>query len=256
MHQDKYIKHEPLLYWLIGISVLIFALLVVWQQGLIQLLFEGDKSRLSLVIVIGFSVINFHVISRVVSVSIERNAVNELHQLLMAEPKSLALNGKEVICCGKTLADSMIARHVFNLSGRLSIEQPGQELSKVQTHLLSAMDKRVRGGLKYGWMFADLMIKLGLIGTVVGFVYMLGSVASLEHYDVAMMQDLLRNMSGGMRVALFTTLSGLLAGLLLGVQYQFLDRQTDELLAEIEELSEVYVLPALLKNTAIKQGVK
>jgi biopolymer transport protein ExbB/TolQ len=119
---------------------------------------------------------------------------------------------------------------------------------------LSALDKRIRGGQKYGWMFADLMIKLGLLGTVIGFVLMLGSVASLQNYDVTTMQDLLHNMSGGMRVALFTTLSGLIAGLILGMQYQFLDRHADDMLAEIEELSEVYVLPVLLSGNGKVQS--
>ncbi|TNF37782.1 MAG: hypothetical protein EP315_02150 [Gammaproteobacteria bacterium] len=254
MQTSKYVKHEPLLQWMIGMSILLFALLVIWQQGLIQMVISGDRSRLSLVILISFVLINVHVVSRVISISLERNAVNALRQLLLkGGGDSLSVQDNTVKCHQHMITDSLIAQHVLNLARRLSIEQPGQELSKVQTHLLAAMDKRVRGSLKYGWMFADLMIKLGLIGTVIGFVYMLGSVATLEHYDVSLMQDLLRNMSGGMRVALFTTLSGLLAGLLLGMQYQYLDRQSDELLAEIEELSEVFVLPALVRSTLAEQ---
>jgi biopolymer transport protein ExbB/TolQ len=34
------------------------------------------------------------------------------------------------------------------------------------------------------WFTADLMIKLGLLGTVIGFIYMLGSVTGIEQIDI------------------------------------------------------------------------
>jgi hypothetical protein len=249
MNRSKYIEHEVLLHWLIGVGVLLFALFVVWREGLFTLLVDGDKSRLSLVIILCFLAVNVHVLSRVLALSRERNAVAAVRRLLSGgNPVSIAVDGNTIQCCGQTLSDSLVARHLRNLTGRMSVNSPLQETGGIQTHLLDALAKRIQGGQKYGWMFADLMIKLGLMGTVVGFVLMLGSVATLEQYDVSAMQELLRSMSGGMRVALFTTLSGLVAGLILGIQYQFLDRHADELLADIEELTEVYVLPALAKG--------
>jgi hypothetical protein len=249
MQTTDYTEHKLLLEWLIGISVLIFALIIAWQQDLLDILLTGDRSRLSIIILLAFLVINFHVMSRVIILSRERNIASMAHQLMAEiDTISLVVNKQTVKCCEKSIPESLVTRHLRNLAGRLSFDQAGQETGDVQTHLLSALDKRVRGGQKYGWMFADLMIKLGLMGTVIGFVLMLGSVASLQNYDVATMQDLLHNMSDGIRVALFTTLSGLITGLILGVQYQFLERHADDLLAEIEELSEVYVLPILLNN--------
>jgi flagellar motor component MotA len=249
MQTTDYTEHKLLLQWLIGIGVLIFALIIAWQQNLLGILLDGDRSRLSIIILLAFLVINFHVMSRVITLSRERNITSKVHQL-MAEIDNISLivRKQTVQCCGETIPESLVTRHLRNLAGRLSVNQAGQETGDVQAHLLSALDKRIRGGQKYGWMFADLMIKLGLMGTIIGFVLMLGSVASLQNYDVTTMQDLLHNMSGGMRVALFTTLSGLIAGLILGVQYQFLERHADDLLAEIEELSEVYALPVLLNK--------
>jgi len=249
MQTTSHTEHKLLLEWLIGISVLLFALFIAWQQNLLGILLEGDRSRLSVIILLAFLLINAHVMNRVIILSRERNIASMVHQLMTeTDTVSLAVSKESVKCCGQTIPESLVSRHLRNLTGRLSFNQTGQETGNVQAHLLSALDKRIRGGQKYGWMFADLMIKLGLMGTVIGFVLMLGSVASLQHYDVTTMQDLLHNMSGGMRVALFTTLSGLVAGLILGIQYQFLDRQADDLLAEIEEISEVYVLPVLLND--------
>ncbi len=254
MHSSNHTEHKLLLEWLIGISVLIFILFVAWQQDLFGILLDGDQTRLSVIILLAFLVINVHVLNRVILLSRERNVVNLVQQLL-EQTQTVSLNiGKETVsCCNQIIPESFVTRHLRNLAGRMSANQTRQETGDFQTHLLSALDKRIRGGQKYGWMFADLMIKLGLMGTVIGFVLMLGSVASLQHYDVTTMQDLLHNMSGGMRVALFTTLSGLIAGLILGVQYQFLDRHADDLLAEIEELSEVYVLPVLLNESGNNQ---
>ena len=255
MQTSNQTEHKLLLEWLIGISVLFFALIIAWQQGLFGILLDGDQTRLSIIILLAFLVINVHVLSRVIVLSRERNIANMVQQLLeQSQTVSLDIGKDSVSCCNTVIPESFVTRHLRNLVGRLSVNQAGQETGDVQAHLLSALDKRIRGGQKYGWMFADLMIKLGLMGTVIGFVLMLGSVASLQHYDITTMQDLLHNMSGGMRVALFTTLSGLTAGLILGVQYQFLDRHADDLLAEIEELSEVYVLPVLLNERRIKKG--
>ena len=249
MQTTDYTEHKLLLQWLIGIGVLIFSLIIAWQQNLLGILLDGDRSRLSVIILLAFLVINFHVMSRVITLSRERNITSKVHQLMAEiDTISLIVSKQTVQCCGETIPESLVTRHLRNLAGRLSVNQTGQETGDVQAHLLSALDKRIRGGQKYGWMFADLMIKLGLMGTIIGFVLMLGSVASLQNYDVTTMQDLLHNMSGGMRVALFTTLSGLIAGLILGIQYQFLERHADDLLAEIEELSEVYALPVLLNK--------
>ena len=255
MQTSNHTEHKLLLEWLIGMSVLIFALFIAWRHDLFGILLDGDQSRLSIIILLAFLVINAHVLNRVIVLSHERNIANMVQQLLeQSQTVSLDIGKDTVSCCNQVIPESFVTRHLRNLAGRLSVNQVGQETGDVQTHLLSALDKRIRGGQKYGWMFADLMIKLGLMGTVIGFVLMLGSVASLQHYDITTMQDLLHNMSGGMRVALFTTLSGLSAGLILGIQYQFLDRHADDLLAEIEELSEVYMLPVLLDERRINQS--
>ena len=66
---------------------------------------------------------------------------------------------------------------------------------------------------------------------------MLGALTALGSFDVAAVQGLLLDMSTGMRIALFTTLSGLSAGVLLGVQYHVVERSAEQLLATAAELS-------------------
>ena len=84
------------------------------------------------------------------------------------------------------------------------------------------------------------MLKLGLLGTVIGFIFMLGSLVDLNSIDISVMQRLLAQMSGGMKVALFTTLTGMSCGVLLNIKYQMLDWSVDKLLDDVRELTYEY----------------
>ena len=74
-----------------------------------------------------------------------------------------------------------------------------------------------------GQFIADLLLKLGLLGTIIGFILMLTPIGEIKEFDPSLIQQLLSTMSGGMAVALYTTLAGLLTSSLLKVQYYFLD---------------------------------
>ncbi|MES9977090.1 MAG: MotA/TolQ/ExbB proton channel family protein, partial [Candidatus Thiodiazotropha sp.] len=87
-----------------------------------------------------------------------------------------------------------------------------------------------------------LLVKLGLLGTVIGFVMMLAPVAELKSFDLSDIQGLLQRMTTGMGVALNTTLMGLSCSMLLGMQYLMLDRAADRLVAEAVEFSETRLL--------------
>ena len=45
----------------------------------------------------------------------------------------------------------------------------------------------------------------------------------LENFDFTLMNTLLQNMSDGMKVALYTTLTGLVTSILLSMQYKYLE---------------------------------
>lgn len=77
--------------------------------------------------------------------------------------------------------------------------------------------------LNTGWLVADGLLKLGLIGTVIGFIIMLSAITEIDGFDFTMMKQMLQNMSGGMKVALYTTLSGLVSSILLTIQYSYLE---------------------------------
>lgn len=75
-----------------------------------------------------------------------------------------------------------------------------------------------------GHFIADHLLTLGLVGTVIGFIYMLGTTfANIDITQIASLKGALVNMSLGMSTALYTTVSGLICSLLLKIQLLNLD---------------------------------
>jgi flagellar motor component MotA len=81
----------------------------------------------------------------------------------------------------------------------------------------------VKGDEKYTydreWFVSEMVITLGMIGTVIGFIYMLYSVFSnLNINDTYAIQESLTQMASGMGTALLTTLVGLVSSVLIKSQ--------------------------------------
>jgi len=82
--------------------------------------------------------------------------------------------------------------------------------------------------LSPGWFVAESCLVLGLIGTVTGFILMLGiAFINLDVTNVASVQEALKNMSIGMSTALYTTLVGLVSSLAIKVQLVTIERQLE-----------------------------
>ncbi len=77
-----------------------------------------------------------------------------------------------------------------------------------------------------GWFVSDMLLTLGMIGTVAGFIYMLSSSFTDVNFDNASaINGVLAKMGAGMSTALYTTAAGLVCSLLLKLQlYNFTSR--------------------------------
>jgi hypothetical protein len=93
--------------------------------------------------------------------------------------------------------------------------------------------ERSHGPHETAWWFAAATIKLGLLGTVVGFIVMAAQIGRMPSFDLDQVQNLLKQMTAGMAIALYTTLVGLIANLWLGLQLLLLDRLADRLAADV-----------------------
>jgi hypothetical protein len=69
------------------------------------------------------------------------------------------------------------------------------------------------------WFVSEILVSLGMIGTVIGFIYMLYSVfGNLDVSDTSVIKASLGTMANGMGTALLTTLVGLTSSVLLKCQ--------------------------------------
>jgi biopolymer transport protein ExbB/TolQ len=227
--------------WLVFVGLVLLGVVVAADNGLITQLLASDESRLSAVILAVLLVASLDAGRRAWRLGRELCAAQRLNLAAMARRPILRIDDADGVALVGDEATSIAHRHLLLLAGK--VRQHGSLCD--QTLLLEHLENSLGRGHETGWFIADLMVRLGLLGTVIGFIFMLGSVAQVSSVDLPALQQLLTSMSAGMRVALYTTLTGLGAGILLGFQYRLLDSAVDRLMAEIIELSEVHITPQL-----------
>ncbi|MEZ5534533.1 MAG: MotA/TolQ/ExbB proton channel family protein [Thiolinea sp.] len=205
--------------WLILAGLLIFGAYLLWQFGLWERLLTEDQTYLSGIILLLFILSTLY-LGRAAWVMARETAASE--RLSTDLPASNGWAGEHL---------KLLHQHYFSTGESHSTE-----------HLHARLVERVHGGHQTGWFMADLLLRLGLVGTVIGFVLMLGVVYELQEEGINALKQLLTSMGGGMQVALYTTLTGLGSATLLSIQCHWLDRCADRLVSRIIELG-VHALP-------------
>ena len=72
---------------------------------------------------------------------------------------------------------------------------------------------------EFQWFISDSCMSLGMIGTLIGFILMLGgSLGEIDPSNIESMKKVISDMALGMSTALLTTLAGLIASLFLRIQ--------------------------------------
>ena len=87
-----------------------------------------------------------------------------------------------------------------------------------KTYLVGIMDDYEQR-MDVGWFIAEACLALGMVGTVTGFLLMLGTAfANVDVTNAVTLQTALSDMAIGMSTALYTTLTGLVCSLIIKVQ--------------------------------------
>ena len=236
--------HSLLLRWLILTGLIAFSLLIAWNEDVIGLLFSVDKSRISWAIALIYFLVTLHCATRVYTISLQTNLSREVDQIIKNEKQlKFTIDDEEVSINSKIkLPDCFMTEYIRDLyyrnKGINSAEDTG-----TNSDLIDVYESRLKGPQEIGWFVSDMMLKLGLLGTIIGFIFMLGSVSNIADFDVSSMQKILRHMSNGMGTALYTTLAGLTCSVLSALQYHMIDRHADELIELTRHLTQVHVIP-------------
>ncbi len=98
-------------------------------------------------------------------------------------------------------------------------------------------------GLVWLSLFISIAPLLGFLGTVVGMIEAFDAIEAAADISPSIV-------AGGIKIALLTTASGLMAGIILQIGYNYCVSKIDRLIAEMEE-SSVTLLDSIL---AVKEG--
>ena len=173
------------------LTVIAFGFYILYDLSILNLILESDRSKISILILLIY-------------------LVATLHWIYLARNLDAEIKGE-----GKVLEFIKIA------DSKPTIEIQG---------LLKILEDELSNRHALGHMISDILLKLGLTGTVVGFILMLLPIGEMKDFDPEKIQPLLSSMSGGMAVALYTTLSGLVTSTILKFQYFLLDSSLSKLI--------------------------
>ena len=76
-----------------------------------------------------------------------------------------------------------------------------------------------KSAIEKGWLWSDIVLSLGMIGTVIGFMVMLAGFIDVDFSDFDSVQSLITKLSAGMSTSLSTTLVGLISSVILKLQF-------------------------------------
>ncbi len=228
--------HLLLLLWLTLAGLVVFGSWVCLDQGLVQAMVAADRSRICIVLIVMYLAGVAHTFARTWYLSHEIERADQLSSRLQATTAG-PLTVRDARLClsdGTALAHGFVADYLVDM--RSDMPAPHE-----RSELLDAYASRIRGAHEFGWFYIDAMLKVGFLGTLVGFILMLSSVADTTTLDAGTMQKVLQQMSVGMSTALYTTLASLVGGILLSIPYYLLDRGLEALLQTTIRIREVVI---------------
>lgn len=180
---------------------------VAYVHGFVDIVISSDQTRLSLVIfgtfVVGLALATW----KAVQTSRELNQIKDFHPLL----------------------PSRAATYLAQIRGRGG-----------DSRAMSAATLRLKLSTRIGTVrhFANSLVFLGLIGTVVGFIIALSGVDPSNAADVDSITPMVATLIDGMSVALYTTLIGAILNLWLMINYHILASGTVNLITSLVEFGE------------------
>lgn len=202
------LEQEPqglFLLWLSFMGLLVFGATLMWQHGLWHRLVQADPTGLTIVIVLLFMGCS-------VWAGLRCHALGQQWQALQSDAPMASITHTS------WSHDYLQARH-----------HPHSDKHIV----LQVLSDRAHGPQEMAWWLNGIQLKLGLLGKVIGFSVLALELGRMDGFDPQQSAQMLKSLTGGLGIALLTTITGLAANILLGLQLMRIDRFADGLVAEI-----------------------
>ncbi len=174
---------------LLLLVLIIFGVWILDERGLLAVVLEGDKSQISTVIACLWIISSIYWLYLSKIISDERNSF-----------ENMEFKNKK-----------LLVSRFFN-----SLKK-----NEDKDVLINAFESEFEKKISYGVVASDVALKLGLLGTIIGFILMLKPIADLNSTSPEDLKMALSSMSSGMAVALYTTITGLIVSTLLRIQFHF-----------------------------------
>lgn len=216
-HSLEHMPHGLFLLWLAYMGLLAFGAQLLWQAGVWHRLMEVDPTRLTLAIVLLFIACSLWAGKRAWALGQQR-----LWLTLLATDGHTG-----PVRPGTSWAWEFV--HAYPSTARACNERPDPDA----TLRLAVLGERVHGPHEMAWWLNGIQLKLGLLGKVIGFSILAYQLGQTDSFDPSQSAQLLKNLTGGLGIALLTTVTGLCGNILLGLQLMRLDRYADTLVADI-----------------------
>lgn len=202
---------EPIwLEWLALTGLLLFAGWLLGVRGVWDLLLRSDPTGITLVIIAVFGAASLWSGARARELTAQQQALD------------VALRQDRTAWAGSSGWVPRYWNSVLNADPR---EQAA----------LDILLERAHGPHGTAWWVNGIQLKLGLLGKVIGFSMLAIQIGHIQNFDPSQSQELLRDLTSGLGVALLTTMVGLVGNILLGLQLTRLDRFADHLVLQARE---------------------
>jgi len=239
-------ERAPLLRWMMFTGASLFGFALLWRYGLFHLMLRSDKTYLSLVILLLYVATTLHCLWRTNIIAREIDIARRVEAIVSSGVLKLIVAGPNVATsAGDRLPPGAVTDHIRNLV----LKAGGHGRHRIdQTLLLRGLADKLRGPNMLGSFASDTLMKLGLLGTIIGFIIMLAPIAGLDASNQSAIKSSMSLMGDGMAVAMYTTLTGLIGSIMVKIQYHMLDGATARLFALATDITEVHVIPALERD--------
>lgn len=203
--------HGLFLLWLAYMGLLAFGAQLLWQAGVWHRLMEVDPTRLTLAIVVLFVACSLWAGKRAWVLGEQRLRLAAHAHAHPGNPPDMSASWADEFAhpypAGHSASDASVR--------------------------MAVLGERVHGPHEMAWWLNGIQLKLGLLGKVIGFSILAYQLGQTDSFDPSQSAQLLKNLTGGLGIALLTTVTGLCGNILLGLQLMRLDRYADTLLADI-----------------------
>jgi hypothetical protein len=226
---------DAVLKWVLLMALITVAAVVSYDYGLLNYLFGADKSKITVLIAVLYGAFSAHCLWILVELAREYRRALQIKEMLARSAKLPEL----------PLGNGLIDRYVADVIR--SREHPSEVEGNAHL-LIMSLGASFRRRTKIGTYGTDLLYKLGMLGTMVGFVLMLNSMGDLSNFDVDTLRGALQQMIAGMAVSLLTTIAGLIGGILLRMEYNIAEALVTDISQTAVSFTEVSLLPLLARG--------